>query len=585
MDVSVATCPLCGQSARPDGVRVGGATLCRACLDACARAARAVCTREKEAWLASHADGWRQPSFQTTSGIPVDMVYTPADVAPQERERVGWPGAFPFTRGVQATMYRGRLWTMRQYAGFGTAQETNERFRYLLAQGQTGLSCAFDLPTQMGYDSDDAAVVGEVGRVGVAIDSLADMETLLADIPLDQVSLSMTINAPASVLLAMVLAVARKRGIPFADLTGTVQNDILKEYVARGTYIFPLAQSMRLCADIIEYCMEHVPRWNPISISGYHMREAGCTAAQEVAFTLQNGLVYLEEVLKRGIPIDGFASRLSFFFAAWNELFEEVAKFRVARRLWAGLLKERYGAEDKRSLALRFHTQTAGSALTAQQPLNNVVRVTVQALAAVLGGTQSLHTNSYDEALALPTEASTLLALRTQQVLAYETGVADTVDPLGGSWYIESLTDSLEKRVKDTFTEIGRRGGMLACIEDGWVQRQIHQSAYAFQQAIETGAQVQVGVNEFTGGTDVAGPSFKLDPTLEPAQKERVQAVRQSRDGARVERALDALEAAAAGTTNLMPYILEAVEAMATVGEICGRLRRKWGTYRPASAF
>ncbi|HEY3999286.1 MAG TPA: methylmalonyl-CoA mutase family protein [Candidatus Xenobia bacterium] len=569
------SCSLCGDA--KGVVQVKGGVVCAQCLALCQAAA----SEQKAAWQTRHAaELAKVPPVETSSGLTIDPLYTAADTVPD----AGMPGEPPFTRGVQATMYRGRPWTMRQYAGFGTAAQTNERFRYLLGNGQTGLSCAFDLPTQMGYDSDDPKVLGEVGRVGVAIDSREDMETLLQDIPLDKVSLSMTINAPAAILLAMVLVVAESRDVPLDQLSGTVQNDVLKEYVARGTYIFPLRQSLRLAGDIIEYCMDQVPRWNAISISGYHMREAGSTAAQEVAFALSNGLVYLEEVRSRGVSIDRFAPRLSFFFNAHNHLFEEVAKFRVARQLWAAELS-RLGATEPRALALRFHTQTAGSSLTAQQPLNNVVRVTVQALAAVLGGTQSLHTNSFDEALALPTEASTLLALRTQQILASESGIRDTVDPLGGSWYVESLTARLEEKVRVYFADIERRGGMVACIEDGWVQREIHQAAYRYQQDLETLRQVQVGVNQYTSETNAPVAAFKLDPALEPAQVARIQAVRSRRAAEPVATALSRLEEAAAGRDNLMPFIVDAVRVHATVGEICGRLKARWGEYRPTTVW
>ncbi|MHB2015658.1 MAG: acyl-CoA mutase large subunit family protein [Candidatus Xenobia bacterium] len=528
----------------------------------------------------------RQSEFETSSGIPIETVYTPEDANPSAdyETKLSYPGEYPFTRGVQPTMYRGRLWTMRQYAGFGTAQQTNERFRYLLSQGQTGLSCAFDLPTQMGYDSDHALVAGEVGRVGVAIDSVQDMASLLQGLPLDQVSTSMTINAPASILLAMYIAVAEQQGISADRLSGTVQNDVLKEYIARGTYIFPLRESLRLSADIIEYCMQHVPKWNPISISGYHMREAGSTAAQEVAFCLSNGFAYLEAVANRGIAVDRFAPRLSFFFNAHNQLFEEVAKFRAARRIWARTLREKYGSTDPRAQMLRFHTQTAGSTLTAQQPLNNVVRVTVQALAAVLGGTQSLHTNAYDEALALPSEESSLLALRTQQILGYESGVTETVDPLGGSWFVESLTDQMEQQVLDIFARLSRRGGMLASIEDGWVQREIHNSAFAWQQQVDRKQQVVVGVNAFESGSTAAA-AFRLDPELEVQQIQRVRGVRDQRDARAVQAALGKLGEAARGTENLMPLILDAVRACATVGEIADALRAVWGVYRPSAAI
>ena len=516
----------------------------------------------------------RRESFRTTSGIEVKRVYGP-DEAPAPD--LGAPGSFPFTRGVYPTMYRGRLWTMRQYAGFGTAAETNRRYRYLLDAGQTGLSVAFDLPTQMGYDSDAAMAVGEVGRVGVAIDTLDDIRTLFDGIPLDQVSVSMTINATAAILLALYVALADERGVPRAELAGTIQNDILKEYIARGTYIYPVEPSLRLITDTFEFCADQVPRWNTISISGYHIREAGATAAQEIAFTFANALEYVDRAVEAGLDVDDFAPRLSFFFAAHNDLFEEAAKFRAARRLWAHLMRERYDAND-RSCRLRFHTQTGGVTLTAQQPLNNVVRVAVQALSAVLGGTQSLHTNAYDEALALPTEESAKLALRTQQILAHESGVGKTVDPLGGSYYVESLTDGLEGKVREYLAEVEELGGAAAAV--AYFQEQIHQSAYAHQQAVESGDQVIVGVNEYRedeAGTGIEQPDYG---TLEADQKDRLAAVKRDRDDAAVERRLDAVADAAAGAENLLPPMVEAVKAMATLGEISDVLRRQWGEHR-----
>jgi methylmalonyl-CoA mutase N-terminal domain/subunit len=526
--------------------------------------------------------GERAQAFATSSGFEVPPVATPEDVEGGYVEKLGFPGEFPFTRGVQPTMYRGRLWTMRQYAGFGSAEESNRRYRYLLAQGTTGLSVAFDLPTQIGYDSDDPMALGEVGKVGVAISSLEDMERLFADIPLDKVTTSMTINAPASVLLALYIAVAEKNGIPRTKLGGTIQNDILKEYIARGTYIFPPEQSMRLITDVFEFCAKEVPRWNTISISGYHIREAGSTAAQEIAFTLMDGVTYVDAAVKRGLKVDEFARQLSFFFNAHNDLLEEVAKFRAARRMWARIMRERFGAQDDRSCMLRFHTQTGGSTLTAQQPENNVVRVAVQALSAVLGGTQSLHTNSMDEALGLPTEKAARIALRTQQILAEETGVANTVDPFAGSYYVEWLTDKLETEATEMMRRIDDMGGMLRAIERGWVQREIHDAAYRAQKALETKDAIVVGVNEFTGGSDVQDTEIlKVDPAVERAQVERLEALRAKRDHAAVERALARLAEASRGTANLMPLIVDAVKAYATVGEICNTLRREWGEYRP----
>ncbi len=516
----------------------------------------------------------RRDAFRTTSGIEIKRVY---DEGEAPSPALGEPGSFPFARGVYPTMYRGRLWTMRQYAGFGTARETNQRYRYLLDAGQTGLSVAFDLPTQMGYDSDAPMAAGEVGRVGVAIDTLEDMRTLFDGIPLEKVSVSMTINATAAILLALYVALADERGVDRKALAGTVQNDILKEYVARGTYIYPVGPSLRLITDIFEFCAAEVPRWNTISISGYHIREAGATAAQEVAFTFANALEYVDRAVAAGLDVDDFAPRLSFFFAAHNDLFEEAAKFRAARRLWARLMRERYGAND-RSARLRFHTQTGGVTLTAQQPLNNVVRVTVQALSAVLGGTQSLHTNSYDEALALPTEESAKLALRTQQILAHESGVADTVDPLGGSYYVESLTDALEARVREYLDEVAELGGAAAAIP--YFQEQIHQSAYEHQQAVESGDRVIVGVNEFRedeAGLRIEQPDYG---TLEAEQVARLEAVRADRDEAAVTEALEAVAAAADGDDNLLPPIVGAVKAMATLGEISDVLRRAWGEHR-----
>jgi methylmalonyl-CoA mutase N-terminal domain/subunit len=517
--------------------------------------------------------------FTTSWGEPIAGLYTPEDVNPDYLGQLGFPGEYPFTRGIQPTMYRGRLWTMRQYAGYATARESNRRYKYLLEQGQTGLSVAFDLPTQIGYDADHPLASGEVGRVGVSISSLEDMEVLFEGIPLDKVSTSMTINAPAAVLLAMYIAVAERQGVPPTSLRGTIQNDILKEYVARGTYIYPPRPSMRLVTDTISYCTTHLPHWNPISISGYHMREAGCNAVQEVAFTLANAIAYVEAALGAGLDIDAFAGNLSFFFAAHNNLFEEVAKFRAARRLWARLVKERFGAQNPDSCRLRFHTQTSGATLTAQQPENNVVRVTLQALAAVLGGTQSLHTNSRDEALWLPTEESVQIALRTQQIIAYESGVADTVDPLGGSYYVEYLTDEIERRARAYLARIDELGGAIAAIEAGYIQREIQESAYRQQRAVDSGESVIVGVNRFTDDKKVRLPRLTVDPAIEQEQCERLRALKARRDGGLVAERLEALKRAARGQDNLVPPILAAVKAYATLGEICDALREVFGEY------
>jgi methylmalonyl-CoA mutase N-terminal domain/subunit len=523
----------------------------------------------------------RRERFETSSGLEIEDLYTPADLAGLDEEGdLGRPGEYPFTRGVQATMYRGRLWTMRQYAGFATAAETNRRFRYLLEQGQTGLSVAFDLPTQMGYDSDAPEAEGEVGRVGVPIASLADMETLLDGIPLGEVSTSMTINATAAILLALYVAVAEKQGVPRNRVSGTTQNDILKEYIARGTYIFPPRPSMRLVTDIFEFGARELPRWNTISISGYHMREAGATAAQELAFTLADGIAYSEAAVGRGLTIDDFAPRLSFFFAAWSELFEEVAKFRAARRMWARIVRDRFGASNERSMMCRFHVQTAGSSLTAQSVDNNVVRTTVQALAAILGGAQSLHTNSRDEALALPTEGAVRLALRTQQILAYESGVTETPDPLAGSYFVETLTNELEAAAQAYLDEIDAMGGPLVAIEHGFQQRQIQESAYRVQQEVERGDKVVVGVNRFRDEAGAAPPLHRIDPEGERRQVEGLRRVRAERDPAAWSAALGRLEDAARGDDNLLPPIIEAVMAYATVGEISDRLRVAWGEHR-----
>ena len=522
-------------------------------------------------------------SRQTTSGIPLAPVYTAADLPGDLERRTPPPGTPPFARGIHPGMYRARLWTMRQYAGFGAARQTNQRFRYLLSQGQTGLSVAFDLPTQMGYDSDHSAARGEVGRVGVAISCLADMETLLEDLPLDRVTTSMTINATAPLLLAFYVAVADRRGIARSKLGGTVQNDVLKEYIARGTYIYPPRASLRLITDVFDFAAREVPQWNSISVSGYHMREAGATAVQEVAFTLADGLVYLEAARARGLDPAKIAKRISFFFNAHNHLFEEIAKFRAARALWAELLGERFGITDTEALKLRFHTQTAGSMLTAQQPLVNVVRTTVQALAAVLGGTQSLHTNSYDEALGLPGQDAALLALRTQQVLAHESGVADVADPLAGSYLIESLTAEIGTRSRDLIARIEAMGGMLEAIEKGWVQEEIHRSAYRWQREVESGERVVVGVNRFAEeAPPPPAPSFRPDPKVERERSKLLARWRAERDGGAVKRKRAGLERAARGEGNLMPPILAAIEAGATLGEICDILRGVFGTHRPA---
>lgn len=528
----------------------------------------------------------RKIKFETSSGIEVKRLYTPLDMEGFDyNEKLGFPGEYPFTRGIQPTMYRGRFWTMRQYAGFGTAEESNKRYKYLLEQGQTGLSVAFDLPTQIGYDSDHPLAEGEVGKVGVAIDSLEDMEILFNGIPLDKVSTSMTINAPASVLLAMYIAVAEKQGVTPDKLDGTIQNDILKEYAARGTYIFPVEPSMRLITDIFEYCSKYVPKWNTISISGYHIREAGATAVQEVAFTLANGIAYVEAALKAGLNVDDFAPRLSFFFNAHNDLFEEVAKFRAARRLWAKIMKERFGAKNPRSMMLRFHTQTAGSTLTAQQPDNNIIRVTIQTLAAVMGGTQSLHTNSRDEALALPTEESVRIALRTQQIVAYESGVVDVVDPLAGSYYVESLTDELEKKALEYIKKIDEMGGAPAAMENGYIQREIQNSAYAYQKEVESKRKIIVGVNMFQIEEEPPKNLLKVDPKVGELQKQKLERLRKERDNQKVHETLEALRKACEDTENVMPYILDAVKAYATLGEICGVMREVFGEYKAANIF
>jgi methylmalonyl-CoA mutase, N-terminal domain len=523
----------------------------------------------------------RQKEFLTVSGREAERLYLPdGDVIEKYDEKLGFPGEYPFTRGVQPTMYRGRLWTMRQYAGFATAEESNQRYKYLLSQGTTGLSVAFDLPTQIGYDSDDSISHGEIGKVGVAIDTLADMETLFDGIPLDKVSTSMTINASAAVLLSMYIAVAEKQGVTPDKLEGTIQNDILKEYIARGTYIFPPRPSLRIISDIFAYCTKEVPKWNTISISGYHIREAGSTAGQEIGFTIADAIAYVETAINAGLNVDDFAPRLAFFFAAHTDVLEEVAKFRAARRLYAKIMRERFGAKSPKSWMLRFHTQTGGVTLTAQQPDNNVVRVTLQALAAVLGGTQSLHTNSKDEALALPTEESVTVALRTQQIIAFESGVTNTIDPLAGSFYVEKLTDELEAEAMDYINKIDEMGGVVSAIEQGWVQREIERSAYEYGQSIEKGERFIVGVNKFQTDKDLPMDLLKINEEIGQNQVARLKKLKAERDNERVDRALQAIEAGARGDANLMPLILEAVRAYASVGEICNTLRGVFGEYQ-----
>ncbi|MGZ4787239.1 MAG: acyl-CoA mutase large subunit family protein [Terriglobales bacterium] len=520
---------------------------------------------------------------KTTSGIPVEPLYTPADLEGWDYDReVSFPGEFPFTRGVHPTMYRGRLWTMRQYAGMGDAEESNKRYKYLLSQGTTGLSVAFDLPTQIGMDSDSHMALGEVGKVGVAIDSIEDMERLFHGIKLDTISTSMTINATATILLALYIAVAKRQGSDVRKLSGTVQNDILKEYIARGTYIYPPQQAMRLVTDLFAYANKQVPEWNTISISGYHMREAGCTAVQEVAFTLSDGMTYVQAALDAGLDIDRFAPRLSFFFASFSNFLEEIAKFRAARRMWAKIMREHFGAKSPKSWMLRFHTQTAGSSLTAQQPENNIVRTALQALSAVLGGTQSLHTNSFDEALALPTEQSARIALRTQQIIAYESGVANTADPLAGSYFVESLTNEVEKRAWDYLDKIKAMGGMLKAIERGYVQQEIQNASYDFQQSVETQQQIIVGVNQFRLDQEMPVPLQRIDESLEKKQVERTRALRAKRDPGPWKDSLTKIEDAARNGSNLMPHIINAVENFATVGEISDTLRKVFGEYKEA---
>lgn len=523
----------------------------------------------------------QRENFVTTSNKVIKRLYTPLDFDLEKfDEKIGFPGEYPFTRGIQPTMYRGKFWTMRQYAGFGTAKESNERYKFLLSQGTTGLSVAFDLPTQIGYDSDDPHSEGEVGRVGVAIDTLADMEILFEGIPLDKVSTSMTINAPASILLAMYIVTAEKNGVSRDKLSGTVQNDILKEYIARGTYIFPPKPSMRLVTNLFEFCSKEVPKWNTISISGYHIREAGATAAQEIGFTLANAIAYVQAAIDAGLDVDSFANRISFFFNSHNDLFEEIAKFRAARRLWAKIMKERFKAKDKRSMMLRFHTQTAGSSLTAQQPDNNIIRTTIQALAAVLGGTQSLHTNSKDEALALPTENSAQIALRTQQIIAYESGVVNTIDPLAGSFFVEALTDELEKEAEEYIRKIDELGGSPTAIEIGYIQKEIQKSAYQYQKDIEEGKRIIVGVNKFIVEEEETPEILKINPEIEKNQIEFLKKIKAERNNSLVNEKLKSLKEAAQSDANLMPFIIDAVRVYASIGEICNTLREVFGEYR-----
>jgi methylmalonyl-CoA mutase, N-terminal domain len=529
----------------------------------------------------SSATAERKPRFTTLSGLPFERLYFGESLGDwNAEEALGYPGEFPYTRGIYPTMYRGRFWTMRQYAGFGSAAESNKRYRYLLSKGQAGLSVAFDLPTQIGMDSDHALALGEVGKVGVAIDSLEDMELLFDQIPLEKVSTSMTINSTAAILLCLYVAVAKKQGADLKKLSGTTQNDILKEYIARGTYIYPVQHAMRIVTDIFGWCRESLPKWNTISISGYHIREAGSTAVQEVAFTLADGIAYVEAALRAGLAIDEFAPQLSFFFNAHNDLLEEVAKFRAARRLWAKIVRDRFHPQDERSLLLRFHAQTAGSSLTAQQPENNIVRVAIQALAAVLGGCQSLHTNSMDEALSLPTEEAALIALRTQQIIANETGVANAIDPVAGSYAVEALTNQIEERAQEYLAKIDAIGGMIKAIEAGFVQSEIQRAAYDFQRSVETKDQIVVGVNDFVASEERTVPTLRIDSEIERNQVQRLQALRAKRDSAKTKAALAELERRARGTENLLPAILASVEVYATVGEISDTLRRVYGEYQ-----
>jgi methylmalonyl-CoA mutase N-terminal domain/subunit len=525
----------------------------------------------------------REAPFTTLSGEPIEPLYTERDLPSQDE--IGLPGQFPYTRGVYPSMYRGRLWTMRQFAGYGTPEETNRRFRYLLEHGQTGLSTAFDMPSLMGHDSDHPRSEGEVGREGVAVDTVVDMETLFAEIPLDEVTVSMTINAPAAIILAFYVVAAERQGVGPERLGGTIQTDILKEYIAQKEWCFPVDPAMRLVTDMIEWCTRHMPRWHPISISGYHIREAGATAAQELAFTLKDGLTYVEQAVARGLDVDDFAPRLSFFFNAHIDFFEEIAKYRAARRIWAHELRETFGARNERSLLMRFHTQTAGVSLTAQQPLNNIVRTAIEALAGVLGGTQSLHTNSYDEALALPTEEAVRIALRTQQIIAHETGVANTIDPLGGSYFVEALTDRLQQHCYEYFRTIDELGGMVEAVKQGYPQREIADAAFSLQTEIDSGRRVLVGVNRFTEGQDGELQILRIDPALERKQIERVRAVKADRDQESVQRALRALTDAARGSSNLMPLLLDAARAHASEGEIVQALQEVWGDYRERPVF
>lgn len=528
----------------------------------------------------------RKDVFTSISGEPIERLYTPLDVSDLDyNEQLGYPGQFPFTRGVQPTMYRGRFWTMRQYAGFGSARESNARYRYLLEQGQTGLSIAFDLPTQAGYDSDHPLSMGEVGKVGVAVDCIGDMRLLFDEIPLDKVTTSMTINAPATVLLAMYLAVADEQGIPYEKLGGTVQNDILKEITVRGQYIYPPRPSMKLTVDLIEYCFKNVPRWNSISISGYHIREAGSTAAQEAAFTIADGIAYVQACVERGLDVDKFAPRLSFFFNAFTNVVEEVAKFRAARRVWARIMKERFGAKDPRSLMLRFHVQTGGVTLTAQQPLNNIIRVTLQAYAAALGGCQSLHTNSYDEALCLPTEQAVTVALRTQQIVAEESGATDSIDPLAGSYMVEALTDKIEKQVNDYLEKIDNMGGTLKAIEKNYIQKEIQQSSYRFQKEIENNERVYVGINKYTMEEAPPANLLKVDMKVGQAEAEKLRKMRAARDAKRWGKALENLRKVSEKNENVMSAVIEAVKAEATIGEICDVWREIYGEYKPKQSF
>jgi len=522
----------------------------------------------------------RKSEFTTASFIPIKELYTPDDITAEYDEKLGYPGQYPFTRGIQPTMFRGKFWTMRQYAGFGSAKESNQRYKYLLQQGQSGLSVAFDLPTQIGYDSDDPMAFGEVGKVGVAIDTLADMEILFDKIPLDKVSTSMTINAPASVLLAMYIAVAEKQGIGKDKISGTIQNDILKEYIARGTYIYPPKPSMRLITNIFEYCANEMPRWNTISISGYHIREAGSTAAQEIGFTLANGIAYVDAALKTGLDVDTFGQRLSFFFNAHNDLLEEVAKYRAARRLWARLMKERFKAKNPKSMMLRFHSQTAGSTLTAQQVDNNIVRVTIQTLAAVLGGTQSLHTNSKDEALALPTEQSVRVALRTQQIVAEESGVTNTIDPLAGSYFVESMTDRIESEAMDYINKIDAMGGMIEAINSGFVQSEIQKASYRFEMELESNERIVVGVNKYQVQEPEHKDLLKIDMKVQDEQVKFLRQIRSKRNNSDVADKIQSLKTAAQGDGNLMPFILECVKSYASIGEICNVMREVFGEYK-----